>query len=103
MSLKHGPEYRQVTASKCLKIILFKLATFDLDLQTHPTHRQRQCMCRILGSDLTPQKPPSASKLLQNLMVWKFFKIDFEVTSEVFGDFWYMVKFFIGWNFVHHN
>ncbi len=32
----------------------------------------------------TPQKPPSGFELLQKFMVWKFFSIDLEVTSEVF-------------------
>ncbi len=51
----------------------------------------------------TPQKPPSDSESLQNFMIWKFFSMNSEVTSEVFPDFLHMVKFASGWYFVHYN
>ncbi len=40
-----------------------------------------------------PQKPPSASKLLQMFIVWKSFYIDIEVTLEFF--FFFFFFFFL--------
>ncbi len=52
---------------------------------------------------VTPQKPPSDSESLQNFIVWKFFSINSEVTSEVFPDFLRMVKFVSGWYSKFHH
>ncbi len=49
----------------------------------------------------TPQKPASDSESLQNFMVWKLIRIDFEVTSEVFQQIYCMIKFLSGWHFIY--